>query len=69
MDSTYFKRFQMEIDVAAPRPAPEPPPGYRLVAWNEALLDAHARTKFRAFRDEIDAQVFACLGASRGAAG
>jgi len=66
VDSTYFKRFQMEIDVAAPRPASEPPPGYRLVAWNEALLDAHARTKFRAFRDEIDAQVFACLGSLEG---
>jgi ribosomal protein S18 acetylase RimI-like enzyme len=38
------------------------PEGYRLVAWNEALLDAHARTKYRSFCDEIDAVVFPCLG-------
>ncbi|MFM9023907.1 MAG: GNAT family N-acetyltransferase [Planctomycetaceae bacterium] len=62
MESTYFKRFRMEVDLEIPRFAAAPPPGYRLVAWNEALLDVHARTKFRAFRDEIDADVFPCLG-------
>jgi len=43
-------------------PAPPLPAGYRFVPWNEALLDVHARTKFRSFRDEIDAAVFPCLG-------
>lgn len=62
MDSTYFKRFRMEVDLAVRRFAPALPPGYRFVPWNEALLDVHARTKFRAFRDEIDAHVFPCLG-------
>ncbi len=62
MQSTYFKRFRMEIDLAA-APAPGSlPPGYRFVPWNEAMTDVHARTKFRAFRDEIDAIVFSCLG-------
>lgn len=64
LDSAYFKRFRMEIGLSGPA-GPEVPPlplGYRLVAWHDGLLDAHARTKFRAFRDEIDAAVFPCLG-------
>ncbi len=66
MDSTYFKRFRMESDVGPFRPPPELPPGYRFVPWNEAVLDAHARTKWRSFRDEIDALVFPCLGDAEG---
>ncbi len=42
------------------------PSGYRFVAWNDALIDVHARTKYRAFRDEIDATVFPCLGELEG---
>jgi ribosomal protein S18 acetylase RimI-like enzyme len=60
--STYFKRFRMEADLLIPRRPPVLPEGYRLVAWNEALLDAHARTKYRSFCDEIDAVVLPCLG-------
>jgi len=60
--STYFKRFRMDADLAACRPARPLPPGYRFVSWNEALLDVHARTKFRSFRSELDATVFPCLG-------
>ena len=66
MDSTYFKRFRMELDLGRPRRLEPLPPGYRFVPWNEALLDVHARTKFRAFRDEIDALVFPCLGSLEG---
>ena len=65
MESTYFKRFRMEVDLRRESPAVEPatlPPGYRFVPWNEALLDVHARTKFRSFLDEIDSVVFPCLG-------
>jgi RimJ/RimL family protein N-acetyltransferase len=62
MDSTYFKRYRMEVDLAVPRFAPALPADYRLVPWNEAVLDIHARTKFRSFRDEIDSVVFPCLG-------
>jgi len=64
--STYFKRFRMEADLLIPRRPPVLPEGYRLVAWNEALLDAHARTKYRSFCDEIDAVVFPCLGDPEG---
>lgn len=66
MNSTYFKRFRMEADLSLPRTVPALPPGYRFVPWNEAMLDIHARTKFRAFRDELDAIVFPCLGSLDG---
>jgi hypothetical protein len=62
VDSTYFKRFRMDADLAAQRRPATLRPCYRFVPWNEALVDVHARTKFRAFRDEIDAVVFPCLG-------
>lgn len=66
MSTAYFKRFRMEVDLGVPRFARPLPAGYRFVAWDEALLDVHARTKFRSFRDEIDAHVFACLGELEG---
>ena len=66
MSSTYFKRFRMESDLDLPRSVPALPPGYRFVSWNEAVIDVHARTKFRAFRDELDAIVFPCLGSLDG---
>ncbi|MFM7206518.1 MAG: GNAT family N-acetyltransferase [Planctomycetaceae bacterium] len=66
MDSTYFKRYRMEADLGVPRWSAALPPGYRLVPWSEAVLDVHARTKFRSFRDEIDSLVFPCLGSLDG---
>ena len=62
MESAYFKRFRMEFDLTRVRLGPDLPAGFRMVRWNAALLDAHARTKFACFRDEIDAKVFPCLG-------
>jgi ribosomal protein S18 acetylase RimI-like enzyme len=62
MKSSYFKRFRMDADLAVRRGPRPTPAGYRFVPWNEALLDVHARTKFRSFRSEIDARVFPCLG-------
>jgi GNAT superfamily N-acetyltransferase len=66
VDETYFKRFRMEARLDPSMPAPELPSGYRFVPWNEALVDLHARTKWRSFRDEIDAIVFPCLGDAEG---
>jgi len=66
VESTYFKRFRMNADLSPDRrPAPIRP-GYRFVPWNEALVDVHARAKFRSFRDEIDAVVFPCLSSFEG---
>ena len=69
MDSAYFKRFRMDLALAGTGPGLAFPPaeallapGYRLVPWHDGLIDAHARTKFRSFRSEIDAVVFPCLG-------
>ncbi len=63
MGLTYFKRFRMEIDLKGRSiAAPQLPAGYRFVPWDESLVEAHAETKFRSFRDEIDANVFPCLG-------
>lgn len=62
VQSTYFKRFRMEADLTVLPGSSPLPCGYRFVPWNEALVDVHARTKFRAFRDELDAIVFPCLG-------
>ena len=56
----------MEADLGMARTVPALPPGYRFVPWNEAVIDVHARTKFRAFRDELDAIVFPCLGSLDG---
>jgi ribosomal protein S18 acetylase RimI-like enzyme len=63
MSLSYFKRFRMEIDLAGRSiHAQAAPSGYRLLEWSDALLDSHAEAKFHSFRDEIDANVFPCLG-------
>jgi ribosomal protein S18 acetylase RimI-like enzyme len=66
MGLTYFKRFRMEIDVTGPLPKPQVPAGYELRPWDAALLAAHSDAKFRSFRDELDANVFPCLGDAAG---
>jgi ribosomal protein S18 acetylase RimI-like enzyme len=63
MDLTYFKRYRMEItlagrDLAGTRMSD----GYRILPWDESLLEAFAEAKFASFRGEIDANVFPCLG-------
>jgi ribosomal protein S18 acetylase RimI-like enzyme len=42
------------------------PAGYRFVPWDESLVGVHAETKYLSFRDEIDANVFPCLGDQSG---
>ena len=61
-NSAYFKRYRMDIVLPRAMGDVEVSPDYRFVPWHDGLLDAHARTKFRAFRSEIDAHVFPCLG-------
>lgn len=53
----------MEIDLAGRDLPVEPwPEDYRLLPWDESLLEAFAQAKYKSFRDEIDANVFPCLG-------
>ncbi len=62
MKLTYFKRYRMEIDLAGRDFAVGVPNGYRFLPWDPALLDAHIKAKYAGFRDEIDVNVFPCLG-------
>jgi len=63
MGIVYFKRYRMEVDLAQPLFAqPELPEPYRLTPWDDRLLEAHAETKYRCFRCELDANVFPSLG-------
>lgn len=59
---TYYKRFRMEIALAAAPPVPELPAGYYWVPWDDSLQDCHAEVTFRCFHEEIDATVFPSLG-------
>src|SRR4029077_5390945 len=36
--------------------------GYRWIAWEEALMEAHAEVMFRSFQGEIDELLFPSLG-------
>jgi ribosomal protein S18 acetylase RimI-like enzyme len=62
MNLAYFKRFRMEINLAGRNLRPVPlPTHYYVLPWEESLLDAFARAKYRSFRNELDANVFPCL--------
>jgi ribosomal protein S18 acetylase RimI-like enzyme len=62
MSITYYKRFRMEVDLDGSISRPDLPAPFRWAAWRESLIDQHAEVKFLSFRDEIDSQVFPCLG-------
>lgn len=66
MTITYFKRFRMEFDLTRQIPRFELPPGYSFLPWDELLLESHAETKYQCFRQELDANVFPCLGDREG---
>ena len=67
MDLAYFKRFRMEIKLAGRDLTPTPVPRhYYFLPWEESLLDAFARAKYRSFRNELDANVFPCLSEFEG---
>jgi len=67
MNLVYFKRYRMEIDLRdCDMSLAAPPSPYRLIPWDESLLDALAEAKYLSFRDEIDADVFPSLGQRAG---
>ena len=62
-DHQYFKRYRMEIRLdETPIASAVLPEGYIWHEWNESDIERHALTKYRSFRDELDAEVFSCLG-------
>ena len=63
MGLTYFKRFRMELDLRGRDfSGIRLPAQFRFVPWDKSLVEAHAEVKFHSFRDEIDSNVFPCLG-------
>ncbi len=67
MSVSYFKRYRMECDLRKRLVSPpELPSAYRLLSWSPERLADHAEAKFQSFRNEIDADVFVCLGEADG---
>lgn len=66
MSLTYFKRYRMEIDLAAAPALPPLPASYRLTPWHPKLVELHAEVKYQSFCFELDANVFPCLGDREG---
>ena len=63
MGLTYFKRYRMEFDLSDSIPACGPvPERYEFVPYSADLLRDHATAKYQSFRQELDANVFPCLG-------
>ncbi len=63
MSVTLFKRYRMSFDLTRKLPAVKPLlASYVLLPWREELLRAHAETKYKSFCDEMDTNIFSCLG-------
>ncbi len=63
MSLAYYKRYRMVCDLQhAAITIPDLPPGYVWTPWERGQEDRHALVKFHSFRDEIDSEVFECLG-------
>jgi ribosomal protein S18 acetylase RimI-like enzyme len=63
MSLAYYKRYRMVCDLTHRAIAvPELPSGYVWTPWEHGQEDRHALVKFHSFRDEIDSEVFECLG-------
>lgn len=52
----------MEFDLQQSIPAAQLREDFAWVAWNSDEVDRHAWVKFLSFRDEVDSEVFPCLG-------
>ncbi len=67
MPVAYFQRYRMRYDLWQGLPdLTQAPENYRFGRWNPKLLHHHAEVKFRSFRNELDANVFPCLGDADG---
>jgi ribosomal protein S18 acetylase RimI-like enzyme len=62
----YFKRYRMELPLRGALAAPELPPGFQWVPWDDSLLGLHAEVKYLSFHQHEDALVFASLGTRAG---
>jgi ribosomal protein S18 acetylase RimI-like enzyme len=62
MQTTYFKRYRMEIDLDGAVTGTALPRRFVWVPWSESLVETHAEVKYLSFVGEVDAYVFPCLG-------
>jgi ribosomal protein S18 acetylase RimI-like enzyme len=67
--TTYFRRFCMQVDLRGdwtPASLPPLPDGFELLPWQDSIRESHARAKYESFRDEMDTNIFSCLGNEEG---
>lgn len=63
----FFKRYRMQFDLRGVSFADlSAPDGFSLVPWRRSILTQHAEAKFNSFCEEMDANVFPCLGNAAG---
>ena len=67
MAVVFFKRYRMQFDLRhAEFEDIVLPPGFKVIPWEPKLLRAHSEAKFRSFINELDSNVFPCLGDADG---
>lgn len=67
MSVVFFKRYRMQFDLRdGVFEAGQIPENFEFHPWSPKLLAAHAEAKYRSFRNEIDSNVFPCLGNADG---
>lgn len=70
MSVTYFKRYRMHYDLRQQLPdQPTLDARYVFLPWRPSLVGDHADAKYRSFCNELDANVFPCLGQRDGCQG
>ena len=68
MQISYFKRYRMQIDLHEFGGFEQStlPSSFQMHAWDDSLVEAHAHAKYLSFQNEIDCNVFPCLGNADG---
>ena len=62
----HYKRLRMQVDLWRPLSSPALPDGYQFVSWKPIVQERHAQVQWRSFRNDLDGQVFRCLGSLTG---
>ncbi|MCH1496316.1 MAG: GNAT family N-acetyltransferase [Rubripirellula sp.] len=60
---TYFKRFRMELNFdQSGLQVSSIPPGFEMIPFSSELIGEHASAKHESFKNEMDVNLFPCLG-------
>ncbi|MEO2035191.1 MAG: GNAT family N-acetyltransferase [Planctomycetaceae bacterium] len=62
----HYKRLRMQLDLQKSLAAPQLPDGYHFVPWQPLIQERHAQVQWRAFRNDVDGQLFHCLSSLAG---